>query len=118
MHRTTLTLLLASVLLLAIATPATAGVTATLPIKWIKAHPTGVLVALDGFHLVDVDPTSCADPGSPYFWIPANSANFETLVAVLLTADASDKPVKIRYNGCGTYSTSPSMLDVWMIQVN
>jgi hypothetical protein len=118
MRRTTLTLIFASFLLLVIAAPAMAGVTSSLPIKWIKAYPTGVLFALDGFNLVDVDPTSCADPGSPHFWIPASSASFDMLVAVLLTADAGDKTVKIRYTGCSNYTPSSPMLDVWMLQIN
>lgn len=118
MQRIVLTLILAAALLFVSVPVQANAVTDSYPIRWIKAHPTGVLFSLEGFKLADVDPATCAAPGSPNFWIPAGSANAETLIAVLLTAQASDRPVKVRYLGCSNYTPSSPMLDVWMLHID
>ena len=112
-------ILLLALALLLCAIPAFAGgVTDHLKINWIKSYPTGTLFSLDGFTLADVDPATCADPGSPNFWLPATSPAYESLLAVLLTAHAGDRTVKIRYNACSNYSSTSPMLDVWMFHVD
>lgn len=110
MYRRALLAALLCVLGLLFATSAMAAASGYHTISWIKITPDGVMVKLDDFELTDVDPTTCADPGQPYFYLPDTAKNYEERYAAMLSAVAGDRELSIAYWSCGTNPGGQPML--------